>query len=409
MPDTGSASGESSEGRAYPLRSRGEPVADESRMTDPLAAILKELRIMKKEMAANKAEFDQKLVELTQEIRASTESESTSTARPHDAEAQQPNVHQVAGTIAGAAVAQPVAEMPQTGGSGESPGGNGGNGSEAPHSQMSAELFRGRVEMGNTRQHFATLRPEAPNTFTGKPAELEDWLEAVHIYLALYGQTDDRIMYMVVNQFLSADVKTWVKTLHTDSWVRLQKEMIEYYVDPLEEDRAWNSLNKLQQTGSVKDYSEKFLQLIVKVGNNVTEKDKLRRYVEGLKDEVRTVIRVGIVDGRYTVFAQVKSAAEALDFELWRSRRKTHTTGPSTTWQPTKPTTGASSSGSANQHKAGRFPVPVNAMRNANKLSKEETAKYLAERLCFGCGKSGHMARACPEKRKDKREASEEN
>ena len=48
MPDTGSASGESSEGRAYPLRSRGEPVADESRMTDPLAAILKELRIMKK-------------------------------------------------------------------------------------------------------------------------------------------------------------------------------------------------------------------------------------------------------------------------------------------------------------------------------------------------------------------------
>jgi hypothetical protein len=56
--------------------------------------------------------------------------------------------------------------------------------------------------------------------------------------------------------------------------------MIEYYVDPLEEDCAWNYLNKLQQTGSVKDYSEKFVQLIVKVVNNVTEKDKLRRYVE---------------------------------------------------------------------------------------------------------------------------------
>jgi hypothetical protein len=48
MPDTGSASCESSEGTAYPLRSRGEPVADESRMTDPLAAILKELRLIKK-------------------------------------------------------------------------------------------------------------------------------------------------------------------------------------------------------------------------------------------------------------------------------------------------------------------------------------------------------------------------
>jgi hypothetical protein len=65
----------------------------------------------------------------------------------------------------------------------------------------------------------------------------------------------------------------------------------------------------------------------VKVGNNVTEKDTLRLYVEGLKDEVRTVIRVGMVDGRYTIFAQGKSAAEALEFELWRPRGKNNTAG----------------------------------------------------------------------------------
>ena len=148
--------------------------------------------------------------------------------------------------------------------------------------------------------------------------------------------------------------------------------------------------------------------MIVKVGNNVTEKDKLRRYVEGLKDEVRTVIRVGMVDGRYTIFAQVKNAAEALEFALWRSRRKTNTAGSFTTWQATKPTTGASSSGAANQNKTGRYPITVNAMRNSHKLSKEDTARYLSEKLCFGCGKSGHMARACPDKKKDRREAPEE-
>jgi hypothetical protein len=158
-------------------------------------------------MAANKAEFDQKLVDLTQEIRASTEIDTASTARPHVAEAQQTIVQPTEVTMAGAAVAQPVAEMPQTGGSGDYPGGNGGN---VPHSQMSTETFQGRVEVGNGRQNFATLRPEAPDTITGKPVELEDWFEAVHIYLALYGQTDDKVMYMVVNQFLSADVKTWV-------------------------------------------------------------------------------------------------------------------------------------------------------------------------------------------------------
>jgi Retrotransposon gag protein len=97
-------------------------------------------------------------------------------------------------------------------------------------------------------------------------------------------------MYMIVNPFLSADVKTWVKTLRIQSWVGLQKEMIEFYVDPLEEDGARYSLSKLQQTGSVKGYSEKVLQSIVKVGNNLTDKDKLRRYVQGQNDDVHTVI-----------------------------------------------------------------------------------------------------------------------
>jgi hypothetical protein len=128
------------------------------------------------------------------------------------------------GIIAGAAVAKPVDEKPQTGGSGDSPGGNGGN---VRHSQMSAATVQGHVEVGNGRQHFATLRLEAPNTCTGKHVELEDWLEAFHIYLVLYGQTDYKIMYMAVSQFLSADFKMRVNTLHIDSWVRRQKEMIE--------------------------------------------------------------------------------------------------------------------------------------------------------------------------------------
>jgi hypothetical protein len=116
-------------------------------------------------MAANKAEVDQKLVDLTQEIRASTEGDTASTARPHIAEAQQNIVQPTEFAMAGAAVAQPVAEMPQTGGSGDSPGGNGGN---VPHSQISAETVQVRNGVGNSRQHSATLRPEAPNTFYGK-------------------------------------------------------------------------------------------------------------------------------------------------------------------------------------------------------------------------------------------------
>jgi hypothetical protein len=164
-------------------------------------------------MAAKKAEFDQKLVDWTQETHASTENDSASTARQHVAEAQQTIVQPTEGIIAGEAVAHTVAEMPQTGGGGESPV-NGGN---ARHFQMSAETVQGRVEVGTGRRHFATVRPETPNASAVKPVVLEDWIEAVQRYLVICGQTDDKIMNMVVNQFLSADVNTWVRTLRIDS------------------------------------------------------------------------------------------------------------------------------------------------------------------------------------------------
>jgi hypothetical protein len=60
------------------------------------------------------------LVDLTQDIRAPTESDAASTARPHVSEAQQSIVQPTEGIIAGEAVTHPVADMPQTGGSGDS-------------------------------------------------------------------------------------------------------------------------------------------------------------------------------------------------------------------------------------------------------------------------------------------------
>jgi hypothetical protein len=212
------------------MRRRNEPVPDEGGLTDSISMILKELRLMKNEMASNKTEFEfeEKLAMITQNIRSAADQDTASSAKT----AIKETVERMDGR---ATEAQPKARTPETGGNGDSPG---GNGDKEFHFQMAAETIQELVEVGGSRQHFATLQQEAPNMFTGKPEELEDWLEAVHIYLALYGKTDDKIMNLVVFKFLSADVKTWVKTLHIDSWVRLQREMQACYVDQLDEDCA---------------------------------------------------------------------------------------------------------------------------------------------------------------------------
>jgi hypothetical protein len=72
MPDTGAASGDISEpqeGRDYPMRGRNEPAPDKEGFTDSIFYDLRELRLMKKEMASNKTEFEEILAEITQNIR----------------------------------------------------------------------------------------------------------------------------------------------------------------------------------------------------------------------------------------------------------------------------------------------------------------------------------------------------
>jgi hypothetical protein len=79
MPDTGSASGESAkpaEGRDYPMRRNNEPASDEGGLTDSISMILKELRLMKKEMASKKTEFEEKLAMITQNIRSAADRDS---------------------------------------------------------------------------------------------------------------------------------------------------------------------------------------------------------------------------------------------------------------------------------------------------------------------------------------------
>jgi hypothetical protein len=122
----------------------------------------------------------------------------------------------------------------------------------------------------------------------------------------------------------------------------------------------------------------------MKVGSNFSDKDKLRHYLEDIKVEVRVVIRVGMVDGPYTIFSHVKSAVEPLDVELWRSRRKANTAGSSTTWKATNITTEEPSSRAANHKKTGLCGTGERHMKLVQTVKRRDVQVSLRE-IMFWC------------------------
>jgi hypothetical protein len=111
MPDTGSASGESSqpsEGIDYRMRRRNEPAPDEGGLTDSISMILKELRLKQKEMASNKTEFEEKLAMIKQIIRSTADQDTASSVKT----ASKETVERMDGR---ATEAQPKAGTPETG------------------------------------------------------------------------------------------------------------------------------------------------------------------------------------------------------------------------------------------------------------------------------------------------------
>jgi hypothetical protein len=63
------------------MRRRNEPAPDEGGLTDSITLISKELLLMKKEMASNKTEFQEKLAMITQNIRSAADQDPASSVK----------------------------------------------------------------------------------------------------------------------------------------------------------------------------------------------------------------------------------------------------------------------------------------------------------------------------------------
>src|SRR5947209_5538994 len=156
---------------------------------------------------------------------------------------------------------------------------------------------------------------------------------------------------------------------------------------------ARDKLAKLRQTGSVKAYTALFTSIILEIGQ-ISEEEQFDRYVRGLKDRTRQEVELREV----ATLEEAMRIADRFDTILYHSTYKRSTS-------PARHQGASRSVQSSKNDNLGPTPMDLDAIKKV-KLTDEERERLKKIRACFYCRQEGHMAIHCPQKKKDKRNTS---
>lgn len=175
---------------------------------------------------------------------------------------------------------------------------------------------------GETVSNGKMKVPE-PKAFNGARSakELENFLWDMEQYFAA-ARIPDVEQVTFTSMYLSGDAKLWWRTRMSDdastgrpridSWERLKKEMKDQFLPCNASWVARDSLKRLKQSGTVRDYVKEFSSLMLDI-QNMSEEDKLFNFMSGLQPWAQMELRRQNVKDLPSAFA----AADGLvDFKL---------------------------------------------------------------------------------------------
>src|SRR6202049_498441 len=264
------------------------------------------------------------------------------------------------------------------------------------------------------------VKAAKPKTYNGSIGSDPDvWLFQFNQYSDIAGVPINTRAKLAAT-YLEGKAATWWRNLvmqtadhNADNitWEAFQNELINMFkpVNSKKIDR--DKLAMLKQTNSVAKYNFHFTQLCLEI-NDISESEKLDKYVRGLKDRIRVEVELA----EPTTLAQAMSKAQRIDNITYQSRmghNSGHAPGAFSRYS------NAMELGVIDGNDSMQHDETLNAIRNGSgypnkaefknnstqpksrrftplqRLSQEEFSYCQRNRLCLKCKEPGHTARYC--------------
>ena len=236
-----------------------------------------------------------------------------------------------------------------------------------------------------------SVKPPKPNAYGGRRGEdIDGWLFQLEQYLDICRIADDGTRVQLAAAFFKDHAAIWwrnhissARALGNDritKWDELKKALVAQFKPVNASKLARDRLANLRQTQSVQTYVYAFRSIILEIPN-ITDDEKLDRFIRGLKPNVREKVEIE----NPSTMDEAASLAERIDTITYRQRTPAY--------HPiirTPPTTNDN----------GAIPMELDFIQGRSILTDAERARLRRVGGCFYCRELGHMSRDCPRKKR---------
>ena len=228
---------------------------------------------------------------------------------------------------------------------------------------------------------------------------LENFTFDIEQYFKATSTNVEEAKVTLATMHLSEDAKLWWRSRYVDmqegrctidTWDSLKRELRSQFSPENVDVLARRKLRELKHTGTIREYVREFAGLMLDV-SDMTEKDKIFSFVEGLKPWARTKLYEQRVQDLASAYAIAERLFDLSDDTQETRRHQSSSPGRDRNGQPNSPKTTGENGSPSRDRKSSQSNTRDTWRRRDNPNTSNRTIS------CYICN-GPHRARECPDK-----------